>query len=67
MLMLIMMMMMMMMILTVVIMMTKNDDDNDYENDGMSAMMRTLMILVKVKVEEIPVEYAWVGKQPESR
>ena len=34
------------------------------------AMMRTMMAMiniVKVTVEEIPVEYAWVEKQPESR
>ena len=33
-------------------------------------MMRTMMamlIIEKVKVEEIPVEYAWVEKQPEAR
>ena len=32
----------------------------------MMAMM-AMIIIVKVKVEEIPVEYAWVEKQPESR
>ena len=42
------------------------DDDDDKEEATMRTMI-AMIIIVKVKVEEIPVEYAWVEKQPEAR